>query len=209
MARTSLLQFCRAAVVAALTTAPVSSLAVVVNFGLGADDFGSLTINNVPLCTYDNIYAAGGCNGTINMTPGVWYDIVIQYQNRLGTDGMALSWDQPGDRNNGGYGFAGAVPNLVPKANFQTRDLTGAFVSGLRGDYTGSCALQPTVIGEGPINAINNIYNNQISTTSWNGCGYSSLFSERLSGQIRLSASGPTIGSVAAGLRPPFCGAVK
>ncbi len=42
-----------------------------------------------------------------------------------------------------------------------------------------------TVVGEGPIDAINNVYNNQV-VGSWNGFGYFSLFEERLTGQISL-----------------------
>jgi len=166
---------------------PIPAVATVVNFGLGADDYGSLTIDGKPICTYDNISAAGGCDGSIDMAPGVWYDISIDYKNRNGSDGMALTWDQPGDQPNGGYGFGGSFPSLIPKAKFRTVDRSGAYVGGLRGDYYDlSGNLQSTVIGEGPINAINNIYNNQ-NTGSWNGYGYFSLFEERLSGQIQFA----------------------
>jgi sugar lactone lactonase YvrE len=209
MART-LSQLCRASILAVLAAEPISSSAVVVNFGMGADDYGQLIINDTVICTYDNINAAGGCSGSFDMTPGVWYSIFIQYQNRLGSDGMGLSWDQPGTANAGGFGTP--FPNLVPKANLRTQDTTGAFVSGLRGDYkfmgTGSstCPSQPSVIGEGPINAINTTYNNNPNAGSWNGCGYFDLFSETLSGQIQIAAaaSGPTITSVATGLARPF-----
>jgi len=187
MTLTSLRQFCRAAIFAVLIGGPISASAVVVNFGMGADDYASLTINGTLVCVYDNMEAAGGCNGSFDMTPGVWYDIVIEYQNRLGSDGMALSWDQPGTANAGGYGFGGAFPNLVPKASLRTQSTSGAYVSGLRGDYKASCATQTSVIGEGPINAINDIYNNQ-PVGSWNGCGYFDSFFERLSGQIQIPA---------------------
>src|SRR5439155_1316902 len=61
-----------------------------------------------------------------------------------------------------------------------------------RGDYYDlSGNLQSTVIGEGPIDAINNVYNNQ-AVGSWNGYGYFSLFEERLSGQIQLSTTPTT-----------------
>ena len=188
MARSSVVQFFRAAVFAVLAAGPLSSHAVPVNLALGADDFGSLTFNGVLVCTYDNISAAGGCNATVDMTPGVWYDIVIQYQNRAGTDGMALSWDQPGVINNGGYGFAGSTGfSLVPKGNLRVQLPSGGFVSGLRGDYNvDGCATQSPVFGEGPINAINNIYNNQVSANNWNGCQFSSIFTETLSGQIQI-----------------------
>jgi hypothetical protein len=121
------------------------------------------------------------------MQPGVWYDIVIDYKNRAGSDGMSLSWDQPGPTSIG-YGFGGSFPGLVPKVNFRTLDATQTnYVSGLRGDYYDlSGNLQSTVIGEGPIDAINNVYNNQV-VGSWNGYGYFSLFEERLSGQIQLT----------------------
>jgi hypothetical protein len=175
----------------------LSANATVVNFGLGADDYGTLTIGGVTLCTYDNISAAGGCNASFDMQPGVWYDIAIDYKNRAGSDGMSLSWDRPGPASIG-YGFTGSFPGLVPKADFRTLDAGGTnYVSGLRGDYYDlSGNLQSTVIGEGPIDAINNVYNNQV-VGSWNGYGYFSLFEERLSGQIRLT--GPShLGNISA-----------
>jgi hypothetical protein len=174
----------------ALLATALSANATVVNFGLGADDYGTLTINGVPLCTYDNISAAGGCNSSFDMQPGVWYDIAIVYKNRLGSDGMSLSWDQPGPASIG-YGFSGSFPGLVPKANFRTLDAGGTnYVSGLRGDYYDlSGNLQSTVFGEGPIDAINDVYNNAV-VGSWNGYGYFSLFEERLSGQISLGFDG-------------------
>ena len=171
----------------ALLATALSANASIVNFALGADDYGTLTIGGVTLCTYDNISAAGGCNSSFDMQPGVWYDIAIDYKNRFGSDGMSLSWDQPGPASIG-YGFSGSFPGLVPKANFRTLNAGGtSYVSGLRGDYYDlSGNLQSTVIGEGPIDAINNVYNNQV-VGSWNGYGYFSLFEERLSGQIQLT----------------------
>jgi len=171
----------------ALLATALSANASIVNFALGADDYGSLTIGGVTLCIYDNISAAGGCNSSFDMQPGVWYDIAIDYKNRAGSDGMSLSWDQPGPASIG-YGFSGSFPGLVPKANFRTLNADGtSYVSGLRGDYYDlNGNLQSTVIGEGPIDAINNVYNNQV-VGSWNGYGYFSLFEERLSGQIQLT----------------------
>ena len=172
-----------------LLATTLSTHSTVVNFALGADDYGMLTIGGVTLCTYDDISAAGGCNASFDMEPGVWYDIVIDYKNRAGSDGLSLSWDRPGPAIIG-YGFTGSFPGLVPKANFRTLNAGGtSYVNGLRGDYYDlSGNLQSTVIGEGPIDAINNVYNNQV-VGSWNGYGYFSLFEERLSGQIRLIAS--------------------
>jgi hypothetical protein len=172
-----------------LLAIPLSARASVVNFGLGADDFGTLTINGIPVCTYNNISAAGGCNGSIDLQPGVWYDVVIDYMNRYGSNGMSLTWDRPGGTILG-YGFAGSFSHLVPKVNFRTLDATGInHVSGLRGDYYDlSGNLQSTVIGEGPLDASNTVYNNQL-VGSWNGYGYFSLFEERLSGQIQLPPS--------------------
>src|SRR5437763_1396867 len=171
----------------ALLATALSANASVVNFALGADDYGTLTIGGVTLCIYDDISAAGGCNSSFEMQPGVWYDIAIDYKNRFGSDGMSLSWDRPGPASIG-YGFTGSFPVLVPKANFRTLTAGGAsYVSGLRGDYYDlSGHLQSTVIGEGPIDAINNVYNNHV-VGSWNGYGYFSLFEERLSGQIQLT----------------------
>jgi hypothetical protein len=212
MVRTSVVQFFKAAVLAVLAAVPISSSAVVVNFALGADDFGTLTINGVLLCTYDNPSSAGGCTGSMDMTPGVWYDIVIQYQNRTGSDGLALYWNQPGEANNSGYGFPGSEGlNLVPKLNLRTQLPAGGFASGLNGEYANSaCAATNPVIGEGPINAINNIYNNQISGTNWNGCGYFDTFGETLTGQIRIAAAaGPKIGSAVSGLVFPMAVAAQ
>jgi hypothetical protein len=174
----------------------LSANATVVSFALGADDYGTLTIGGVTLCTYDDISAAGGCNSSFDMQPGVWYDIAIDYKNRAGSDGMSLSWDQPGPASIG-YGFSGSFPGLVPKANFRTLNADGtSYVSGLRGDYYDlNGNLQSTVIGEGPIDAINNIYNNQV-VGSWNGYGYFSLFEERLSGQIQLTTTESQLGNI-------------
>jgi hypothetical protein len=155
-----------------------------VTFGLGADDFGSLSIGGKTICTFDDVSRAGGCTGSFQMSQGVWYDIVIDYKNRLGSDGLSLSWDQPGPASIG-YGFSGSQTGLVPLANLRTAQ-GGGFVPGLRGDYYDlNGNLQSTAMGEGPIDAINNIYNNAI-VGSWNGYGYFSLFEERLTGQIRL-----------------------
>jgi uncharacterized protein YggT (Ycf19 family) len=132
------------------------------------------------------------------MQPGVWYDIAIDYKNRAGSDGMSLSWDQPGPASIG-YGFSGSFPGLVPKANFRTLNADGtSYVSGLRGDYYDlNGNLQSTVIGEGPIDAINDVYNNQV-VGSWNGYGYFSLFEERLSGQIQLTTTESQLGNISA-----------
>jgi hypothetical protein len=159
---------------------------VSVTFGLGADDFGSLSIGGQVVCTYDNIFAAGGCNGTVNMVPGVWYDISIDYKNRAGSDGMSLAWDQPGPKIIGYGSIAnGSAPNLVPLANLRTSTGSG-FVSGLTGQYfTLSGTTVRTAVGEGPIDDADQIYNNKFAG-SWNGFGRFDLFEERLTGQIRL-----------------------
>src|SRR6267378_1452056 len=182
----------------ALLATALSANASIVNFALGADDYGTLTVGSVTLCTYDDISAAGGCNSSFDMQPGVWYDIAIDYKNRAGSDGMSLSWDQPGPASIG-YGFSGSFPGLVPKANFRTLNADGtSYVSGLRGDYYDlNGNLQSTVIGEGPIDAINDVYNNQV-LGSWNGYGYFSLFEERLSGQIQLTTTESQLGNISA-----------
>jgi hypothetical protein len=154
-----------------------------VTFALGADDYGKLVIDGKEICTYDNISAAGGCVGKFRMKPGKWYDIFIDYKNRLGSDGLSLTWDQPGP-SIVGYAFA-ASGKLVPLANLRTPQGTG-YVPGLRGDYFGLDGnLQTFRVGEGPIDAINNIYNSA-AAGSWAGYGYFSLFEERLTGQITI-----------------------
>jgi probable HAF family extracellular repeat protein len=171
-----------------VTAATVLSVEVI--FAMGADDYGALTIDGTPICTYDNEYAAGGCNGTFNMTPGVWYDISIDYKNRLGTDGIALSWSQPGTGTQACYGSSamGTAPNLVPKVNLRSPNGAGGYVSGLNGNYYDlSGNFIESTTGEGPIDAINTCYNNNQSAGSWAGEGYSSLFEERITGQICVS----------------------
>src|SRR5437660_11465676 len=74
----------------ALLTTALSANASIVNFALGADDYGSLTIGGVTLCIYDNISAAGGCNSSFDMQPGVWCDFAINYKTPLGSCGMSL-----------------------------------------------------------------------------------------------------------------------
>src|SRR5208282_5262743 len=166
-----------------------SCQATLVTFGMGADDYGSLTVNVSNVCTYDNISAAGGCNGSVNMTPGVWYDISIDYKNRLGSDGMALTWDQSGTAQSFGYGSVAdaLAPSLVPLVDLRTLNAS-SYVSGLTGNYYDlDGTFVKTVVGEGPIHAINNVYDNAISPDDWAGFGYFSLFEERLTGQIMLA----------------------
>jgi len=166
---------------------------VPVTFGAGADDYMTLTIGGTLVATYDNISAAGGTAGTFNMIPGVWYNISIDYKNRAGSDGMSLTWNQPGTAPNGGYGSVVSQSALVPLACFQTTNGQGQTISGLTAQYYDlSGNLQSTVYGEGPLNAINDEYENTPGL-SWNGEGYFSLFEERLTGQIMLPPTQVTL----------------
>jgi len=174
-----------------LTLAQSAQSGTIVTFGLGADDYGSLTIDGQSICSYDDIYSAGGCIGTFDMTPGVWYPIEIVYENRLGSDGLSLNWDQPEGDVSIGFGYP--VPGsslLVPLTALRTPNLAGTeYVSGLRGDYYDlSGDFQSTVIGEGPIDAGNNLYDNQV-VGSWNGYGYFSQFEEVLTGEVSLPSA--------------------
>lgn len=178
---------------AVLTMTALPSHAVLVNFGAGADDYISLTIGGSLLCVYD-AFPAGGCNGVFDMTPGVWYDIAIDYKNRFGSDGMSLIWDQPvGSAPH--YGFGPTLATLVvPKTHLRTSDGLGGYISGLHAEYyTLGGSLQTIVEGEGPIDHIANIYEGVATgglfNPSWAGHGYFDLFEEKISGQITLDPS--------------------
>lgn len=175
------------AVALVIAMTPHPGEATLVTFGAGGDDFVTLTLGGTPICTYDNISAAGGCSGTFSMTPGVWYDIAMDYKNRLGSDGMSLTWDQPGDPIQG-YANIGSQAFLVPRANLRTSDGAGGFISGLRADYfdlAGNFLF--TVNGEGPLDHIGNVYQSQCCGLWAGSFGLFALFEERLSGQISLA----------------------
>ena len=178
---------------ALLTMIAQPSHAFVVNFGAGADDYISLKIGGSLLCVYD-AFPAGGCNGVFDMTPGVWYDIEIDYKNRFGSNGMSLIWDQPAG-SVPHYGFGPTLATLVvPKTHLRTSDGLGGYMSGLHAEYyTLGGSLQTIVEGEGPIDHIANIYEGVATgglyNPSWAGHGYFDLFEEKLSGQITLDPS--------------------
>ena len=163
-----------------------------VNFVLGADDYGLLTIGG---STVASVNSPGWdvSYGTFNMVPGVWYDFSLDYKNRWGTDGLDLQWDQPGITTNADGSAVGNQPGwlscaFVPKSAFRTSDGAGGYISGLLAEYYDlSGNLQDVVDGEGPIAAGGgNVYQDAWSS-SWVCEGYSSLFEEQLTGQICLS----------------------
>ncbi len=175
--------------------------ATAVTFGLSADDYGTLTIDGNLLCSYDNIFAAGGCTASVNLSPG-WHDIAIDYKNRAGSDGLSLTWDLPPDPSiqppNGIFCNIPCLiaPNLVPLTNLRTPDGSGGYLNGLNATYYDlSGNLLSTVNGEGPIDHVNTYYQHQ-NVGSWNGFGYFSLFEEKLTGQINIPNSVPEPGTL-------------
>jgi hypothetical protein len=181
--------------------------ATTVKFAISADDYGSLTINGTQVALYDNPFAAGGANGTFNMTPGQLYNITIVYENRLGSDGLSLAWDQPGLAIKAfGSNANAAAPNIVPLSA-----LSNAGASGLNGTYydlrdnypNQTVAFNHSTTGEGPIdNGFNNgtNYYNGAPAASWSGYSFSSPFEEVLTGQIELPSEAPLPAPLGVGL---------
>lgn len=172
-----------------LTAFPGWAHATSVTFGLSADDYGTLKIDGSLLCSYDNIFASGGCTASVNLAPG-WHDIEIDYKNRLGTDGLSLAWDLPG-LGSPLYGSFGSTWNVVSQTDLRTPDGSGGYLNGLYATYYDlSGNLLSTVNGEGPIDHSGTNYQHQ-NVGSWNGFGYWSQFEERLTGQINIPNSVP------------------
>jgi len=161
-----------------------AALAVSVSFNFYVDDYATVRIDNSLVGSYNNSAAAGNIIFTDALTPG-WHDIAIDYANQAGTNFLNLDWQYPGDPG----------LSLIPQIDLRSFDQSGAQISGLKADYYDSLGgnYQFTVYGEGPID------NGALSFTSevyqgspglWAGTfGPSSLFEERLSGQILISAS--------------------
>ncbi len=172
--------------VALLWVAPQAH-ALMVNFQVGADDYAALTIDGSPILTWDG-GGWGSAFGSYDMTPGVWYDIIIDYKNRWGSNGLGLYWDQP-DYDAPGVWEGG----IVPETYLRSPDGAGGYISGLHADYYDlSGTFLFDVDGEGPIAAGNangrdTFYENQIGLwadtyTFWG------KFEEVLTGQIQINA---------------------
>ncbi len=169
-----------------LLATPQPSQATTVTFTISADDYGQLYVGGTFIAGHD-LPGSGASSGTFSMVPGTWYDISIDYKNRGGWQALTLWWDQPGLEL-----FPGG--NLILRENFRTSDGQGGYVSGLKADYYDpSGNLLKTVIGEGPIRHDNYTYQNEYhyeyGRYTWPGIGDTTLFEERLTGQIQLSSS--------------------
>jgi hypothetical protein len=186
MARHALMALTLLALLAGIR--PARADVIPVTFGAGADDYIALTIDGTLVCTYDS-YPAGGASGILNMTPGTWYDISIDYKNRWGTDGMSLTWDQPdGESSAGGavYGGTGTQPYVVPASALRSYDQSGHLINGLTGTYYDlSGNYLTTVYGE-----VNGSSNQTLGTFLGNEA-YWSTFEERMTGQIMLPVPEP------------------
>jgi hypothetical protein len=166
-------------IVLSITT---NSYADAITLSLGVDDYGQLSVDGTVVGTYDAI-PQGGFDVALNLSPG-WHDIGIVYKNRFGTNRIGLAWTLPGELD----------PVLIPRADLRSNDQAGNLVSGLRGDYynlAGSFLF--TVYGEGVIFHGANSFTEEIYQGNiglWAGVfGPSSLFEERLSGQVLVPAS--------------------
>jgi hypothetical protein len=157
--------------------APLSALAITVNYMIGADDYASLDINGSRVATFDQ-GGAGTAVGTVTLEDG-WYDITIDYKNRWGTDWLGLYWD-PGTV---------APQGVLPEAYLRSQDAAGQWISGLRADYyyLDGTFIQ-TIYGEGPIAHGYNSYEGYGNGRVWPIVGYSGLFEEVLTGQIYVGA---------------------
>jgi len=153
-----------------------------VTFGIGADDYASLTINGTQVALYNPGFpAAGGANGTFNMNPGTLYNITIVYKNTTGTAGLDLSWDQPGDAvAHYGSSANALAPNVVPLA-----DLFNSSASGLVGTFSDLSGNGTVVVsGLGPIDY-------GPPPAPWPAYGYFQTFQATFNGQIMLPTPVP------------------
>lgn len=185
-----------AAAIGGLVLAASPAAATPINFYLGVDDHGSLTINGTNLITLN---CPGSCSNTVlTNLPGGWYSIEITYANYGGSTNLFFSQD---------YTLGGPL-DLVPKSWLRSLDASGAYVQGLRADYysgTNLTGFLGTVYGEGPIGHGYNAgypywYQGQTNTSGFGWGPYIanagwSVFSERLTGEIYIPATVPEPGS--------------
>lgn len=173
--------------VALLWLAPQAH-ALIVNFQVGADDYAALTIDGSPIATL-NSGGWGSAFGSYDMTPGIWYDITIDYKNRWGSNGLALWWDQP---YHAPGVFAEGIGGIVPDTYLRSSDGAGGYISGLHADYydlSGNFLF--AVDGEGPIahgnaDGVHTFYENEFDVL-WAGTyTFWGTFEERLTGEIRI-----------------------
>ncbi|MBP1779408.1 MAG: hypothetical protein H6Q86_5419 [candidate division NC10 bacterium] len=155
-----------------------------IQYFIGVDDYGSLSINGTLLATFDS--GGAGTTAPVAVTlPAGWYDITIDYKNRWGTDWLGLYWDP------------GPGVDVVPEAYLRSQNSTGQWVSGLKADYywlnpdkSRGAPIQ-TIYGEGPLANGVNSYEGYHNGRSWPVVGYTGIFEEYLTGQIYVGTSPP------------------
>ncbi len=177
---------CAILVLVAVVALQPLCFAETITFDLQVDDFGIFSIDGSVVGSYDNPLASGTIVATLDLTPG-WHDISIQYENREGTNFLALSQQYPSDLED----------SIVPLEALRSFDQNGQLISGLHADYYDVLGgtKQFTIYGEGPIN------NGALSFTDeryegnpglWAGVyGPSALFAEVLTGQIDIVGTTP------------------
>ena len=176
-------------VVASLSLSAAPSSATPINFYLGVDDTGSLTINGGLLITLN---CGGSCSNTVPLDlPGGWYPVEITYANQGGSTNLFFLED---------FTLGGTL-QIVPESWLRSLDASGSYIQGLRADYYNlQGGFLGTVYGEGPIaagynagfpywyegqNTANGQWGPYIADAGW------SRFSERLTGEIYLPAAVP------------------
>jgi hypothetical protein len=179
-----------------LIAAPVN--AELMQYYLGVDDYGDLTIDGVLEAHYDAYPQGGDMTSILDLTPG-WHDIEILIKNRWGSSSVGL------------YTVTGPSQNIltiVPLMDLRSLDAQGLYISGLKADYytLGGTTPYKTVYGEGPISHVSGgdtgyrlgIYQGVLGDGSgppW--VGLWDTFEERLTGQIYVT---PVPGAVLLGI---------
>lgn len=162
-----------------------------VQYFLGADDYGALSIDNVQVALFDGTAQGGDWTDVLDLAPG-WHDIEIVFQNRWGSSSIAFG---EGSQTAATYDF-------VPVNQMRSKNALGEWIDGLRADY-----YEPdgdhiaTVYGEGPIHHVSGRWYEDMYNPDWAsiqvpwGPSWWNLFTEKLSGQVYV-APAPLPGAV-------------